>query len=99
MKEAVFILAIVAALLVLTAVRYRKQIATAIGIYREFRRMRSQLTAKKKTPAHEQKPETLVCCQKCRRWVPESGAIRFGKSVFYCSQDCLRNAAVTGGAV
>lgn len=99
MKEAVFILLIAAILFALTAIRFRKHISTAIGIYREFGRMRSDLAANRGVSIKNEAPGALVCCQKCRKWVPELGAIRFGKAVFYCSQTCMSSAAVPNRAV
>ena len=93
MKEALFVLAVVFVLFAITAVRYRRQISGAIGFYRELQKMRSQMAPKQQEEIPEAKPDTLVCCQKCRKWVPESGAVKFGRSVFYCSQKCLTAAA------
>jgi hypothetical protein len=96
MREAVFILAIVAVLVAITAVRYRRQISAAIGFYKEIKKVRSQLNEARQNDQAAPQParqETLVCCQKCRKWVPESGAVKFGRSVFYCSRDCMSKAA------
>jgi hypothetical protein len=99
MREAFFILVVVAGLFALTAVRYRRQISTLIGFYREMSRVRSAIAAKDEATPVEQRHDPLVCCQKCRKWVPESGAIRFGKTVFYCSQSCMTKAAEPDGVV
>lgn len=88
MKEFIVILAAVAVLLGLTAIRYRKQIAGMLQVYRMLRSARNQM----RDAAGEPRIETsskLVSCSKCGTWTPESAAIRMGPSTYYCSKNCL----------
>ena len=88
MKELLLILAVIAVLLALTAVRYRKQIAGMLHIYRMLRSARQAQMG----GARERRNETssrLVSCAKCGTWTPESAAITMGPSTYYCSKRCL----------
>ena len=90
-KEALFILLVIVALLALTAVRYRKQIAGMIGFARLLKEAKQNFaqgsnnirgTAEKSVP--------LVNCSKCGVWVPQNKARKIGND-FYCSDECLKN--------
>lgn len=96
MKEAIFILLVIAALLGLTAYRYRRQIGMVLQFWRSIQDARQRL----RSPINEMpnKPESqgpLVNCQKCGTWVAEDRAIRLGRSSFYCSTKCLEESATT----
>lgn len=81
MKEAFFILLVIIALLGLTAVRYRKQIAGMIGLARALKDAKDAVAAGgagRSQPASVQ----LVNCSKCGVWVPESKAVRRGQGYF-----------------
>lgn len=95
MKEFVVILGAVAILLALTAVRYRKQIAGMLQVYRMLRSARHQM----KDVAGEREAEVsskLVSCAKCGTWTPESSAIRMGPSAYYCSKKCIGQIVEAG---
>ena len=73
MKEAFFILLVVAVLLGLTAIRYRRQIVGFISFYKQLKAAQTNL--RKGGPRSDQ-PEVrgiqLVKCAHCGKWVPES---------------------------
>lgn len=94
MKEALVILVVFAIILVLTAVRYRRQIAGAIQIWRSLKAAREQLRTK--APPPDKEPVAvgkLVNCAKCGTWVPEKKAISLRGGIFYCSSTCLETTA------
>ena len=96
MKEALVILLVLAVILVLTAVRYRRQIAGMIQIWRSLKAMRQQI--KQKQRRGDVEPEQvpagkLVNCSGCGTWVPESRAIGLRGGTFYCSSACLETTA------
>lgn len=96
MKEAFFILLVLAVILVLTAVRYRRQIAGMIQIWRSLKAMRQQIKQKQRRDdiEPEQVPAgKLVNCSGCRTWVPESRAIALRGGIFYCSSTCLETTS------
>lgn len=89
MKEALVILVVIAILLALTAVRYRKQIAGAIGIARMLRDAKRSMDGMKAgLPRQEESSIQLVNCMNCGVWVPAAKARKVGNS-YYCSDDCL----------
>ena len=93
MREALVILAVLLILLALTAYKYRKQIATVIGVGRMIRDAAAGVKGHRE-PRIEQPVEAgkLVSCTKCGTWVPEGRAIRFGGNTFYCRDMCLQNS-------
>ena len=99
MKEALFILLVFAVILVLTAVRYRRQIAGMMQIWRSLKAMRQQI---KQSPGRDDiEPERapagkLVNCSGCGTWVPESRAIGLRGGIFYCSSACLETTSNAG---
>ncbi len=97
MKEAIVILIVIAIILALTAVRYRKQIASVLHIWRSLKSMRNQMKQGSDTAKREESiPEgALVNCAKCRKWVPESRAINLRGGTFYCSTACLETTSNT----
>ena len=96
MKEAFFILLIIAVLLGLTAIRYRKQIAAMLHIWRSLKSMRDQVKEKQVRPQDSIRAGPLVNCAKCGAWVPEQKAIQLRGGTFYCSSACLESAVPAG---
>lgn len=96
MREAIFILFVLVVVLGLTAFRYRKQIRFALEIWRTMKGVRE---LQKEVPRNEVNASAasprgdLVNCGKCGKWVPESTAIKFGPTIYYCSTECLRSRA------
>ncbi len=97
MKEALVILIVLAIILALTAVRYRKQIASVLHIWRSLAAMRRQMKQGREAsdPAESIPDGALVNCAKCRKWVPENRAINLRGGTFYCSTACLETTANT----
>jgi hypothetical protein len=89
MKEALFILLVVAVLAALTAIRYRKQIAGVIGVARMLRGATKGIDRSRTMPRETEKTIPLVNCSACGVWVPRDKAIRVGNSL-YCSDECRR---------
>jgi len=88
--EIIFVLLVVLLIIGLTAFRYRKQIATMIGVARMLKQARQ--AAKQGTKAFEAdepKPNTLVNCGKCDVWVPQAKAVKFRQG-FICSTVCQK---------
>ncbi len=92
MREAVFILIVIAVLLGLTLLRYRKQIKGMIGLARTLREIREAASVPRNV---EKKNEAtaLVNCSSCGVWVPEGRALQ-AKGVNFCSETCLVTRAV-----
>jgi hypothetical protein len=93
MKEAFVILLVIAILLALTAVKYRRQIVGAIEIWRSMKAFRDQLRQK---PEETNSPRPvnagkLVNCAKCGTWVPEDRAIRLKNGTYFCSSACVES--------
>lgn len=95
MKEAFFIFLVIAVLLGLTAIRYRKQIAAMIHIWRSLKSIRQQAAQRQVPPEKTEQLGPLVNCAKCGTWVPEQRAIKLRGGTFYCSSNCLETAAKT----
>ena len=92
MREAIFILIVIAILLGLTAIRYRKQIKTMIGLARTLKEIKEG--AKLTRPMAQQTSVALVSCSSCGVWIPEDRVIR-AKNQDFCSEACLRSPVAT----
>jgi hypothetical protein len=89
MREVLLILVVIVGLLVLTAVRYRKQIAGVLGVARMLREAkRSASETSRSVQGDNVRDNRLVNCAKCGVWVPEVKALRSGK-LFFCSDECF----------
>lgn len=90
------ILGLLVILVIIIAARYRRQIQTAIYMYKMFRKMRQM----SKPQAQEKQIETadissdvqLVRCAKCGSWIPQNTAMKLSRGNFYCSSKCLEKA-------
>lgn len=85
------LLLILAAIIV---VRYRKQLQTAIFVWKMFRKMR---LASRPVEKQIEKPENrndvaLVKCAKCGTWMPQKNALNLRSKIFYCSANCMESA-------
>jgi hypothetical protein len=98
MREAIVILIVIFLLFALTAIRYRRQIAGAIRVWRMFKAMRDQTTNRDQPeiPAAEKNMGRLVNCGKCGKWIPEVNALRLSGNSYFCSAVCLEQAAKAG---
>lgn len=90
------ILGLLTILAMFIAIRFRRQIQTALYMYKMFRKMRQ--ISKPETP--EKRIETdinsndvqLVRCTKCGSWIPQNTALKLSKNTFYCSSKCMEKA-------
>jgi hypothetical protein len=88
MREGLFILAVLAVILILTAIRYRKQITGAIGLARAIKEAR-----RPRGMAGERKAGALVPCSKCGVRIPEDKAISIGGGKYRCGRECTKVTA------
>jgi hypothetical protein len=95
MRELIFILFVVAVLLAITAVKYRRQIVTLITIWKQFQAMRAGMPSRQNAPKpiEPERGIKLVNCARCGKWVPENTARRHSNTTFVCVGGC---AAKTG---
>lgn len=92
MREAIFILLVVFVLFVLTAIRYRKQIAGMIGLARMLKQAkRSAAESFKAFPPRTEKSTQLVNCSKCDIWVLKNKVVKFREG-YICSNVCEKAA-------
>ena len=92
MREAFFILLVIAVILALTAYRYRSHIGAVYRLWKVLRSAKVEHANEIGEPAEAVKGP-LVNCAKCGTWVPESKAIKLGARTFYCSVACMEKAA------
>ena len=94
MREAFFILLVLLVLFGLTAYRYRKQLMFAIQIWRTLKGARDIQSQRMSEIGRDQQKSqdsgALVNCSRCGKWTPESTAIKFGPTIYYCSTQCLQ---------
>lgn len=91
------ILGLLALVAVFVAVRFRRQIQTALYLFKMFRKMREMSapraeTGKKIEPNRAETDVELVRCTKCAAWIPRNTALKLSKNTFYCSSKCLESA-------
>lgn len=94
MREAFFILLVLLVLFGLTAYRYRKQLMFVWQIWRTLKGAREMQM--KNMPANEPANQVrgeLVNCSRCGKWTPQTTAIKFGPTIYYCSKQCVSVAA------
>lgn len=91
---------IVLGLLVIVALfiysRYRRQIQTALQIWRMYRQMRQASAApteKKIEKKETNDSQPLVRCARCGKWIAPDEALKLGKRVTYCSTECVEKSA------
>lgn len=89
MKELFFILAVVAILLGLSLIRYRKQIVAAITFYKQIQQARERMISSggKVVRSDGGQGIQLVKCTKCGKWVPQSN-ISYGVKGPECVGGC-----------
>jgi len=93
-----FLLFLIGIVLVLIAIRYRRQIQTGIYLFRMFRKMRQMGKSDEKQIVEKEKPKEtqLVRCAKCGTWIPQSKAFNLRSNTFYCSANCMETAVKVG---
>ena len=94
MREALFILLVLLALLAITAYRYRRGIGAFLEFWRTLKAARERLGATERSmPAEKlREPTALVNCMKCGKWIGEDVAITLGRTGNYCSTRCLESS-------
>jgi hypothetical protein len=88
----VFILFLI--VLALIALRYRKQIQTAIYVWRMFRKMRQMSKPDEKQIKTKESSLNvpLIRCVGCGNWVAETNVLKMGNKISYCSADCIEKS-------
>lgn len=88
------ILALFLLVLGLIAFRYRKQIQTAIYMWRMFKKMRQMnRTPEKRIETKANRADAqLVRCASCGNWTPETNVLKLGAKSVYCSANCMEKA-------
>lgn len=94
MREAIFILLVIAVLFGLTLIRYRKTIMGMIGLARTLKEIREGTVRPIRQGRDAGSQKSLVSCSKCGVWVPQDRVLR-SKSAEYCSEECMRKTAAT----
>lgn len=94
MREIIFILFVVAILMAMTAIKYRRQIVTLITIWKQFQAMRVGLPTKSNAPKpiEPERGIKLVNCSRCGKWIPENAARRHSATTFVCVERCAAKA-------
>lgn len=77
------------------AFRYRRQLQTALQVWRMFRQFRkvSQTPDKKIESRSADKNEQLVRCARCGKWISKTDALNLRSKTVYCSANCMEKAA------
>ncbi|CAN5169155.1 hypothetical protein BH20ACI1_BH20ACI1_19570 [soil metagenome] len=73
------------------ALRYRRQIQSAIYIWQMFKKMRQVNKPQEKQieKTEDAKDVQLVRCAKCGTWTPQKNALNLRSKAFYCSTNCM----------
>lgn len=89
------ILFILLLVIMLIALRYRRQIQTGMQVWQMFRQVRqtTKPPAASKAKPRIEKSELLVRCARCGKWVAPSEAVNLRSKTIYCSTNCLEKAA------
>ena len=89
------VLVILLIVFALIAFRYRKQIQTALYMWRMFKQMRqmSQKTPEKRIePKNNAQDTPLVRCASCGNWTAEKNVLKLAAKSVYCSANCMEKA-------
>ena len=95
MREAIVILIVIAVLLALTAIKYRRQIVTLIGFYKQVQAIRLGIKNGPGSSVASKPLEgiQLVKCDRCGKWVSETQSIRNENRVV-CTEGCQLTAKI-----
>lgn len=91
----IILLILFAVLIMIIAVRFRKQIIAGIEIFKMFRQVRQQMKPKQEKqirPPVSKSDVQLVRCAKCGKWINETNALNLRSKTFYCSTNCMEQA-------
>lgn len=89
MREILIILAVILVLLALTAVKYRKQIASLIGVARMLKEAKDSVR-QNTIRGEDTRSVSLVNCAKCGVWVPQDKAIKIRDGYYLCSNESVK---------
>lgn len=89
MREFLLVFAVIAVLLGLTAIKYRRQLMAMVGFARLLKEAGSATGELRRRAVTASEPNKLVGCDACGVRVPESKVIRKGNRNF-CSENCLK---------
>ena len=94
MLKILFIFLIFLVVAGIIALRYRRQIQSAVYVWRMFKKMREVNKPQEKSieKTENTKDVQLVRCAKCGTWTPQKNALNLRSKAFYCSTNCLENA-------
>lgn len=94
MTKLLFILLILVVVAGIVALRYRRQIQSAIYVWQMFKKMRQMNKPQEKQiqKTKDAKDVQLVRCAKCGTWTPQINALNLRSKAFYCSTNCMENA-------
>jgi hypothetical protein len=89
------VLGVLLLVLLLVAVKFRRQIMAGWQIWMMLRKLRK--AGKAQEPA-KSKPDNLkevplVRCEKCGKWISPETALKFRQGKHYCSSQCMERAA------
>ena len=91
------LLAFLVGLVVFIAVRYRRQMQTALQLwkmFRQFKKAAAPLPAEKKIENRGRDSNSpLVRCARCGKWLAASEALNLRSKTSYCSTACMEKAA------
>ena len=90
------ILILFAVLAMFIFARFRRQIQTALYVFKMFRKMREmskpKMVEKQIESNRNANDVQLVRCAKCGSWIQQNTAIKLSKNNFYCSSKCMEKA-------
>lgn len=91
----IIILSLLIIVWMFVVVRFRKQIQTAIYLWKVFQSMRKpNKTIKKPNENVKNLGEVpLIKCSKCGTWIPQANALNLRSKISYCSANCMESAA------
>jgi Sec-independent protein translocase protein TatA len=94
MAKLLFIFLIFLVVAGIFALRYRRQIQSAIYVWQMFKKMRGVNKPQEKQieKTENTKDVQLVRCGKCGTWIPQKNALNLRSKAFYCSADCIESA-------
>jgi hypothetical protein len=77
MRDALFILVVIAILLALTAIKYRRQVVAMIQFYKQVKAVQSKMNqpGMGRSQVDGERGIQLIKCSRCQKWIPQSEAI------------------------
>jgi hypothetical protein len=77
MRDALFILVVIAILLGLTAIKYRRQVVAMIQFYKQVKAVQSKMNQPGvgRSQVNGDRGIQLIKCSRCQKWIPQSEAI------------------------